>query len=443
MTLSRIKNTRSFATIIAPVLLAVFACFLWQIPEAYAFLSDICQDHGGHLRLRGSAAYPEKKSFLYHAQGSRLLDASFEFRSKHKLLLSDQKYFDLHYELIGTTGDTTKAVSGYPGFYPASGVSVFQGQISDDHRLMDLTHVITSGSDYKMYHRLDRLSFTWRAERAMIRAGRQALTWGNGFLFHPLDLFNPFSPMDVERDYKIGDDMIVLQTYAGSQGNLEMLLVPRRNPENRKIRKDQSSAAAKYHGYAGCIETDLMAAIHYDDFVAGLGFAGYVGGAAWRLDITHTWIDDAENKNSFSTVCANIDYSWTWWNKNFYGWIEYYYTGLGSDNYPTALNDPDIINRVRRNERFILGHSYLDAHLQAELHPLINFSITLIANTRDPSGSIQPRIIWDATQNIEITFGANIFWGGPDTEFGGFEISGLPFEQSPANSIYLLAGWFY
>jgi hypothetical protein len=77
MTLSRIKNSRSFAAIIAPIFLAVFACFLWQIPEAYAFLSDICQDHGGHLRLRGSAAYPEKKSFLYHAQGSRLLDASF------------------------------------------------------------------------------------------------------------------------------------------------------------------------------------------------------------------------------------------------------------------------------------------------------------------------------------------------------------------------------
>jgi hypothetical protein len=47
------------------------------------------------------------------------------------------------------------------------------------------------------------------------------------------------------------------------------------------------------------------------------------------------------------------------------------------------------------------------------------------------------------TQNIEITAGPNIFWGGPGTEFGGFEISGLSFDQSPANSIYLLTGWFY
>ena len=36
----------------------------------------------------------------------------------------------------------------------------------------------------------------------VVCVGRQAVTWGNGLIFNPMDLFNPFSPVDIERDYK-------------------------------------------------------------------------------------------------------------------------------------------------------------------------------------------------------------------------------------------------
>ena len=376
-------------------------------------------DWGGHLRLRASAADPETGSRLDILDKTRLYDTAFELRSKHQFSPSDTWQLDVHYEMLGTVGDTREANSLFLSRYPAGRQLVIPNSASDDRRLMDLSRVITRDDKARIYHRLDRLVLSARNDWSTLRLGRQALTWGNGLLFQPMDLFNPFSPTDFERDYKTGDDMVTLQTWSETTGEIQMLYVPRRNPATGSVKWETSSAAAKIHRYAGGLEMDLMTGVHYKDWVAGFGLVGYAGGAAWRLDATYTWLDDKRQHNGYASVCANLDYSWVWWGKNFYGWIEYYYTGLGTDDYEEAWYDSNLIERIRRGERFTLGRSYLDAQLRAELHPLVNAYCTLIVNTEDPSGIIQPRMVWDAGQNLQITAGMDLYWGGPDTEFGG------------------------
>ena len=44
-----------------------------------------------------------------------------------------------------------------------------------------------------------------------------------------MDLFNPFSPTAVQRDYKVGDDMAHVQLPLNT-GELQMLYLPRRDP---------------------------------------------------------------------------------------------------------------------------------------------------------------------------------------------------------------------
>ena len=40
---------------------------------------------------------------------------------------------------------------------------------------------------------------------------------------------------------------------------------------------------------------------------------------------------------------------------NIYGFIEYYFSGLGDTDYEKAILDPDIVKRVSRGELFVLG----------------------------------------------------------------------------------------
>ena len=83
-------------------------------------------------------------------------------------------------------------------------------------------------SDF-ILHRLDRLSLGYTSESLVMRLGRQAVTWGNGLVFYPMDIFNPFNPVAIDKDYKTGDDMLYGQwtTYQGN--DWQMILLPRRD----------------------------------------------------------------------------------------------------------------------------------------------------------------------------------------------------------------------
>jgi hypothetical protein len=192
----------------------------------------------------------------------------------------------------------------------------------------------------------------------------------------------------------------------------------------------------------------MMATRHFDDHVVGLGSSGIWGGAAWRLDATATFLNDGKGKNTqnYLSGVANIDYSWIWWERNFYGLLEYYYNGLGESDYAGALSNPDITHRLTRGELFVLGKHYLSAEVQMELHPLFKVFLTSINTIEDPSGILQPRAVWNIAQNLDVKIGANIFYGDngdPGSEFGGFIIPGTNIHSRSPNNGYLWFNYYF
>ncbi|MDE2462520.1 MAG: hypothetical protein KGO02_02215, partial [Alphaproteobacteria bacterium] len=55
--------------------------------------------------------------------------------------------------------------------------------------------------------RIDRLSVSYSSTHVVLKLGRQALTWGAGLVFRPMDLFDPFAPDAIDTEYKPGTDM--------------------------------------------------------------------------------------------------------------------------------------------------------------------------------------------------------------------------------------------
>jgi len=284
---------------------------------------------------------------------------------------------------------------------------------------------------------------TYRSSRFTVRLGRQAITWGNGMVFNPMDLFNPFSPTATDKDYKTGEDMVYSQLTTDALGEYQFLWVPRRDEAGNSVETDASSFAVKGHHHYRNIEYDVLAARHYTDTVVGLGLIGYFGNAIWRLDGTWTSPENDSGKNPYLSLTANIDFSWIWWHKNVYGFLEFYHNGLGTNSYESALNDHEIQKRMERGQVFVLGRNYLAGHLNLEIHPLVNLYLTVINNLHDSSGSLQPRIIWEARQNIRLTFGSDIYYGSRGTEFGGIDDSTTAFVIQPANILYLWATVYF
>jgi hypothetical protein len=340
---------------------------------------------GGRIRTTGVASRITNDTIYEPVGTGTYYDTATSFRLTNETFFSDTVISEIHYQLIGSGGDTVRK----------------QNELSD-----------------------------------IFPGLRQAITWGNGFVFNPMDLFNPFPPTTIDRDYKAGDDMINVQLALAEYGDLQLLYVARRNPDNEDVELDQASLAGKWHFALGNAEFDAMASRHFEDYVVGAGSRGYLGDTAWRLDATWTYLKDG---GDYLSLVGNLDYSWVWFKKNFYGFIEYYYNGLGKNDYDRALLDPAVIERLTRGEIFALGQNYLSGHVQVELHPLFKLTLTSINNVEDPSGIIQPYAVWDILQDLQMTAGLAIHYGEKGSEFGGFKLPGTDLRNRPPDSAYL---WF-
>jgi hypothetical protein len=437
-------STRIVRFLLCAVLIQISPGFFpaWATDSRY---QEIETQWGGHFKVAGRASWPDDDSWYESVGNGPYYDGNTDFRLKNRTYFAKWVYFDAHYETVLSGGDTWRKTQAFKQLYPNLELEILipGAPINDDLRLMDLTKIIDKNDSYVWYHRLDRLSVTLLPEWGVVRVGRQALTWGNGLLFNPMDLFNPFAPTDIDRDYKTGDDMVLLQLPADNIGDVQFLYVPRRNPENNHLEFDQSSIAGKLHVAKGTTEYDIMVAKHYKDAVIGLGCVGYFMDAAWRLDATYTFLHNESERDGFFSLAANMDYSWIWLEKNFYGLIEFYYNGLGTDAYSVALTDHNVYHRFLRGELYTLGKYYLGGTIQVELHPLLNFYLTVINNMSDPSGILQPRIIWDVIENLQLTCGGNIYYGATGTEYGGYKIPGIDYLMRPPDNAFLWLTYFF
>jgi len=414
-------------------------------PPSKSWYENIESQWGGQLKIRGSVSWLDDDSIYYLIDSGPLYDGSADFRLKNKTYLNNWIYSTIHYEAVLYGGDTMhtkkKLEELFPNLFEDS--LMLGGGINDDRRFFDLTKIIDEDDSHILYHRLDRFSLTFQPDWGTIRIGRQALTWGNGLVFNPMDLFNPFSPTDIERDYKVGDDMLTTQFTIEKIGGIQLLYVPRRNPADHNVKWSNSSLAGKFHFATGTTEFDIMAAHHYEDFITGIGSSGYFMDAAWRLDATWTFLNEDTDRNGFLSLVANIDYSWVWWKKNFYGFMEFYFNGIGNENYSEAISDSAITERLTRGDLFVLRKKYLSTGIQIELHPLFNTYLTVISNLADPSGILQPRVVWDLTEEIQCTLGGNIYYGSSETEFGGFNIPGTNYSYKVLDNAYLWLTYFF
>lgn len=390
----------------------------------------------GQLTLRGSAGYAPADSVYRTGRDNPLVDDSGNLRLMLVQPWASDWQLEIHNDLGFAQGDKLAAAAALP---PAGFNDVAPAGPDDQRRLLDLTHYFDRGARSYAYDRLDRLNLRWTPDWGRVTVGRAAVTWGNGLIFNVQDLFNPFDPRDVERAYKTGDDLALVEARAGSD-TWQFLAVPRRNPATGRIAGAQSSFAV--HGEIPVGDTDwtVLAASHYHEWLAGAGRVVNVGGAVWRSDLLLTRL--ANGRAALAAV-SNLDYSWTWAGRNCYGLVEGYCNSLGSATPRQAFQNPELDQRLARGELFTLGRAYVAGSLQVEFHPLLHGTASAIIDLQGPSVVFQPRLVWDVRSDLRLTLGAQLGAGGRGTEFGGPVDPTTGLGLTPPQTLFLwLDAWF-
>jgi len=388
--------------------------------------ADLTTEFGGHTKFRAAGqTYPDNSLFR-DVVGSESLDVVGILRLNLKLK-SGNWTFDSAYQLLGLQGEGLK----------------LSRPINDDRRLFNLTDVISESSDSAFLQRLDRLWVGYTSEKAVVRVGRQALSWGNGLAYAPMDLVNPFDPASIDTEYKTGDDMAYVQYLQDNGNDVQLAYVARRNLRTGNADADEATASVKYHGFAGESEYDLLVARSYGDPVVGLGTSRGIGGAVWSADLVGTDTD----RDTYVQLVTNLMYSWTWAGKNMSGGIEYYFNGFGQKDGqydPLSLaENPDLLVRLSRGELFALGRHYISGNVMIEMTPLWTVTPTVFINVADPSALLQIVTSYSLSDNMTFLGSINVPIGPDGSEFGGIE-SGSP-DRYLSRDVGLIAqfAWYF
>jgi len=406
-------------------------CLVLLVNKAHALEWD------GHLKYQPLVSSYPRESYFRNFVDSPAVDNNIDSRLNITHSKSDWS-FNLDYQLLGKSGDSVKLYNQISGleiiapFFP-----------NDSQRLFNLTDYLVDDDDAILLQRLDRLNLTYSRASTVVKIGRQAISWGNGILFNPMDLFNPFDPTAVDKEYKTGDDMAYAQQLFSDGSDLQVLWVGRRDFD-RERNHSVNSTAAKYHGFLGSQEFDVLISQHYDDTVLGLAGIWSIGGTIARTDLVYTKI---ESGASFLSGIANLSYSWVWWEKNISGSLEYFRNGfgIGDANYsPENLyRHPALLKRLNRSESYNLAQDYLGGTLTLELHPLWLLTPNVFYNMNDHSTFFQLISSHDLQRNLQFTGSLSLPFGGEGSEYGGIGtgMSGTYLSTGPA--LFAQIAWYF
>ncbi|MEM7097788.1 MAG: hypothetical protein AAF541_05960 [Pseudomonadota bacterium] len=364
-------------------------------------------------------------------EGTPTLDHSLDLRLILKQDIGPFRLL-LDHSTIVLNGDAIVAGGGLD-------TRVDQTVSEDGRRFADLTRPIDDGSRWRSFHRLDRLAVQYQKGNWGVTLGRQAVSWGSGIVFQPLDLFSPFSPTVVDRDYKAGDDLILVEHLLDNGHDLQLLHVVRRD-DTEEVTQQVASSALKWHGYVGAGEFEVIAAQHYDDTVAGFSLRWPLGQALVRADLVIS--EDLSGDRVYSGL-LNADVTFTLGGRNAYVFAEFFHNGWGVSRLPdNPVFLPEELNqRLIRGEVFNLMRNYVAFGGNYEWHPLISQNLTMLTNLHDGSSLLQMQVSYSPGDNQNMDLGFILPLGSRGDEFGGIPLAGSSVTTGGASRGYFR--WVY
>lgn len=307
----------------------------------------------------------------------------------------------------------------------------------------NLTETFENHRRFLAQQTIDRLSLSYSTEDFVVRVGRQALTWGNGLVFRPMDLFDPFAPNAIDTEFKTGADMIYAQFLFGDGSDLQAIAVPRPRVSGAQPSTNASSFAGLYRRAFETFQTSWLLARDHGDWTVAAEATGPLEGASWTLEFVPVFLRAGGTRVS---ALANISDATTLFDRNATVFAEYFHSGFGETrgDLTLAALPPDLLDRLARGQVFTFRQNYLAGGVTLEWTPLLTFSPTLIADLDDASIYALAAANYSLSDDLVLVGGAQLPLGARNTEYGGLRVAPAAATTfGPAPQVYIqLRGYF-
>jgi hypothetical protein len=269
---------------------------------------------------------------------------------------------------------------------------------------LSLDGTIARGKDAALIGAFDRLNVQGSVGRARVVVGRQAITWGTNYFWPALDLFAPFAPNRIDRDYKPGVDAVRVTVPAGAFSEVEVV-----GAIVGEASRDDAAAGVLARFHVGRGDLGIMAGRFHGDDVVGGFLTADVQGTNLRAEISRTRSDDpldaARDRKRFWRGSVGLD---RMIGSEFLVMLEASWNGYGVDDPGRYLQELARSDRITRGEVNALGRRHVGMSVSWDVHPLWTLQNVLLVNVDDSSLLWAPAARWSTGNDSEVVFGAQL-----------------------------------
>ena len=261
-------------------------------------------------------------------------------------------------------------------------------------------------ADLFLQGRTDRLFAQATVGQSTIRLGRQAISFGHGMVFNPMDLVQPFSIATIDNEYKAGIDALRVERYFGMTGQITGVVAYAGSWD-----VDGLTAVLNANGTFGWTDISLFGGMVRSDRVIGTGVASSIGAVGLHSDVTLT-VPDSDEEDSFVRLTTGA--FWRPFDTSSVT-MEYYYQSLGVDSAEEYLDFAQSA-RYARGELWVMGQHYLSLAWAQEITALSSGNIALIGNVVDASMLVSPSLSISVSDDVQLVAGGFVGVGDrPET----------------------------
>lgn len=276
-------------------------------------------------------------------------------------------------------------------------------------------------------HELDRALVAFHPDWGEVTIGRQAIGLGRGVLFSAVDLFAPFSPLEIDREWRRGVDALRVERRVSPNSSVEAIAVGGES-------WDDSALIGRWRGYMGVIDAELLGGKRGEDGFLGTAFAAATGDAEVHGELAvfrtrHAHPQGSVLGDGHLIPKAVLGASYTLpigTGLTVLG--EYHYSGFGSrdsDQIAALLSQPEYRDRYLRGDTQILGRHAVGLQASYSFNEFASSALNVVTNPTDGSGVLSPSLRLDLSRTLSITVAAYLPWGEetvnglPQSEYGG------------------------
>ena len=268
---------------------------------------------------------------------------------------------------------------------------------------------------------LDNAYLDFHHDRFDLTLGRQQIPSGVGYAWNPTDLFNSKDLMDPTYE-DTGVPATRIDVPFGFNMTFTGIIQPRDSWNNSTQYYQMKTGLGRFdlsllYGKTAYSETGLFTAGNWDRELGGVNLEGELFGLGARAELAVNRLDYDSDSLKYEFIIGG-DYTF---DNSLYLLGEFYHNDFGVKVDDTQFDDYMIFLAGQRKS---LNQNYFFLMVMYPLTDLLSGSLFGIANLDDGSLAINPQLIYNIFEDVELSLLASVFVGEDRDEFG-YQSAGL------------------